>query len=1322
MKTDKILHLVQQKKAMRSGGALPLPKAQTGIPDVQSLLNEYKNVQEKVNQGYQDDYVTKLRKVADKAVKEGFVLENTDIVPKNILNSPGSNYCIGTSCYLANQAGDPFSFYSNALAQDYARDNPKSTRYLEQDEKYIEPGDIIQYKSPDEKGPPYHAYTVLDIGNSNQQGYKPIRVAGSTGTGPVIYANYYLGPDNKIYKNENAEPLPTQLLKRRQSGRSGFNEIVKRRNELKSQLDAINPEILNPKPTVRSNNVLPTEFMFNRSGWYGGDPTTVNYEGGDNVYALEPTATNRFADQIFTKESKLPEILQNISDINFKENFMKRYNIRSDEYDAIAKTMLGIYGAESKFGTDYWGSGKLPEPQGLSKLLGIGSVGPFQINRRNLSKDLRERYSNEDLHDPQKAAQATMEFLAEGMTGKGMNLRARAKKTEDSPMYMRNVDPSNYLEYLPYLHNDPSWLTGDKSTMQSKNDVVAGEHPYKQLVDYYSGLFDVLPSSISTPVEITGERISKKRGGLAKAQYGLPVNNPHLPNTPLATGAAESVMGPIDYFLLPSQLPLKAATALGRGAITLAEILNPLGGFRPSTDMLYRGIGKEGFEDAMESGVLRAAQHNYPAKRSITEIVNSPKQFDKVYYSPDAEAAMRYGQGYVAAVPKTAADFVNRYKGKGKDWSQLTSRQIPIEEATIFQKYPIVGYKKKFKFQDAGESGLPKKNPHLPNTTLATGAATPTMSPIEVAISAMTGAGLAPSAVKLSKSILNAEPEHRRWMLNSIPFWEAYIANNIRETYEKARDMYENANKKQTGGEESGLQYVPSGTYGRYYDPEAKEYIPEVYLPDVEISASKDLPFQNNKFAPFLAARGTADYVPLETAFLPGTPIVKGLGKVGNVLLDAVNPLAGMRNLKSSIPDYTPGPAYVEALERLNQTRAKYLDELNKLQESPQVGKSLGDITADIDALSASIKPRSEATTGDLQNMLDQLRSINANLEQHVPLHRRAFTSSDISEQLARQAQDPGDMPGTGVSDVGEAMSMQDRIKNFEDIQRQEGIGPLAKYLGRTPQGARFEFVPEKYMIEAKGLTGKGTTVKPEDFYTTSELQKKIDQLAAYNRAQSQFDEMNPLTGADMVMSALSGDKSRDELFQTLFPNVSIPSFNEKIINPEHMMQLRESLKYMPSQYFQDPLNPKRGLKFDLQNKMKEDSMPKSLADYLSQKSTTWHKEDPLGYAREMMGVNKTEGLSMDEIRRLAESKQNELTDWYRQRLLQDFNKPFTAGDAVRLGLNPNKMGGLTSSKAKEILHDKSVHGHPLTDKQRKFFGAIASGKSYKVRVKKNKQ
>ena len=40
----------------------------------------------------------------------------------------------------------------------------------------------------------------------------------------------------------------------------------------------------------------------------------------------------------------------------------------------------------------------------------------------------------------------------------------------------------------------------------------------------------------------------------------------------------------------------------------------------------------------------------------------------------------------------------------------------------------------------------------------------------------------------------------------------------------------------------------------------------------------------------------------------------------------------------------------------------------------------------------------------------------------------------------------------------------------------------------------------------------------------------------------------------------------------------------------------------------------------------------------------------------------------------------------------------------------------LTSTKARKILHDKEVHGKPLTEKQRKFFGAIAGGaKPYKA-------
>lgn len=34
----------------------------------------------------------------------------------------------------------------------------------------------------------------------------------------------------------------------------------------------------------------------------------------------------------------------------------------------------------------------------------------------------------------------------------------------------------------------------------------------------------------------------------------------------------------------------------------------------------------------------------------------------------------------------------------------------------------------------------------------------------------------------------------------------------------------------------------------------------------------------------------------------------------------------------------------------------------------------------------------------------------------------------------------------------------------------------------------------------------------------------------------------------------------------------------------------------------------------------------------------------------------------------------------------------------------------LTAGKARLMLHEGTVHGHPITDKQRRFFGAIAGG------------
>jgi len=45
-----------------------------------------------------------------------------------------------------------------------------------------------------------------------------------------------------------------------------------------------------------------------------------------------------------------------------------------------------------------------------------------------------------------------------------------------------------------------------------------------------------------------------------------------------------------------------------------------------------------------------------------------------------------------------------------------------------------------------------------------------------------------------------------------------------------------------------------------------------------------------------------------------------------------------------------------------------------------------------------------------------------------------------------------------------------------------------------------------------------------------------------------------------------------------------------------------------------------------------------------------------------------------------------------------------------KLNLSKFKKGGLTPNKAREILHDGTAHGNKLTDKQRKYFGAMSKG------------
>ena len=106
---------------------------------------------------------------------------------------------------------------------------------------------------------------------------------------------------------------------------------------------------------------------------------------------------------------------------------------------------------------------------------------------------------------------------------------------------------------------------------------------------------------------------------------------------------------------------------------------------------MWRGIGKEGMEDALSSGVFRAKQNIEPSNYRNSSL-NLNKSFGaNTYFTPKFKVAGSYGPDYLAEVPRTSANWRNRYAKS--DWSQIADRQIPISEGRILQKNWLEGYK-----------------------------------------------------------------------------------------------------------------------------------------------------------------------------------------------------------------------------------------------------------------------------------------------------------------------------------------------------------------------------------------------------------------------------------------------------------------------------------------------------------------------------------------------------------------------------------------------------------------------------------------------------
>ena len=157
--------------------------------------------------------------------------------------------------------------------------------------------------------------------------------------------------------------------------------------------------------------------------------------------------------------------------------------------------------------------------------------------------------------------------------------------------------------------------------------------------------------------------------GLINAATGNPMN---LPNEEVQA-AMLPVIGGLGKYLTEKTI------------LKNAHKLNPFS-FKPKPEAYYRGIGKGGYEDALNSKLFR--QYGFDS--------GVPKH-KSVWYAegvPGFERAKTYSKEFIAEVPSNAfpAASLDKFGGSPGRQTRATLEHIPVEKGRILQKHWLKGY------------------------------------------------------------------------------------------------------------------------------------------------------------------------------------------------------------------------------------------------------------------------------------------------------------------------------------------------------------------------------------------------------------------------------------------------------------------------------------------------------------------------------------------------------------------------------------------------------------------------------------------------------
>lgn len=523
------------------------------------LIESLKSVQDEINlninsadSGSRKNYEAR---VLDSINRLGEIdISETGYMPEDVKQAAYKEgrvpyYCISGACYALGEAGEDLKYYSNSKLQEDIETGKIKDWKLNFDTKNIRGGDIVQFTGNRTRA--HHAGLVVP----NSIRYEK--------DGSIIFDAYMNSGDGKMYirKDYKLDPktdkVETGLTSETiQLVTKAFDEPDP---ELVSKRKAIKEEILKYDPkfeegenkTIRYNTFSPDQIEQVATGsnmQYRDLNFLTRVGGGDEIDKVGRFLGKNMSYQEFADKAKFEPILEKVNSPEFKKEFMEKYNISNEEYNASVLTSLGIYGQETGFG---FKTKKYKENNAVRKIGAAGenllriatgkekrstdqqdfSRGLTQVKLRNISEEDRKKYNITEKSlekDPTSAIVAAMIVNAQNMP----TLRKIASDGRNQA-----VTEENYLDYLPYLYNQRgAILRGDeenkkrasKKARQGRQGVEADQaankaasesiiinpndiganNEYVTNVNTFSKLFEVMPSTIS-PIEIK----KKKQGG-----------------------------------------------------------------------------------------------------------------------------------------------------------------------------------------------------------------------------------------------------------------------------------------------------------------------------------------------------------------------------------------------------------------------------------------------------------------------------------------------------------------------------------------------------------------------------------------------------------------------------------------------------------------------------------------------------------------------------------------------------------------------------------------------------------------------------------------